>query len=464
MYLFIEFCVVALPLLAWTLLVDFCMNRYAESIDLEKVNKKFKSFPAKVPTSTSKSPTLYIVTGGSGYIGSWVIRFLILRYSTDILSLDTNTTIPHDLTKHGVKHEVCDLTDKEEILAAFAKHDVAKSGRQVVVYHAAAIQRYFLSWFKYHENVSDRNVEMAQTLVDTLTYVAHEQGAPVYLININDAITKRHPVNWWKAWNYSKWTSISTSKTSPEYVSSYARSKSESESLILQFNDPKTLVTTSIEPHGIVCGYYGESLLSPCLYYKGALSHSWSIPISFLHVEDVARAALLAENKLRDSTSSSNVQGKSFLISNGQMKRVGDMFKQLQATVDMRVIKVNPVLVLLVSYVALLLSLVIPSGRKGWKSRDDSLFSSRWWALTPMRFTTLQLCQIPDDKRIEETNKVLEFQAAYTVEETLQSTFDDYVRIDIRMDEAKKARIAAVEAKRKADFEKKYGVKMETTS
>ncbi len=470
MYLFLEFCIFALPLLALVLVTDYVMNYYATLIDVDKVSRKFKSFPAKVPLSNHKN-TLYIVTGGAGFIGSWIIRFLLLRNEKNIICLDTNSTVPADLTKHGVKHFVCDLTDKEELQEIIENElDIKEGGSDIVVYHAAAIQRYFLGWFGLHQNVANRNIEMVQSIVDVFTDLSKEIGKPIYIINISDAISKRQPVNWWKFWQYKSWASPKSISNNPrQYISSYAKSKSESEAIILEANDANTLITGSIEPQGIVCGYYGDPLLSPCLYYKGVLSHAGSTPTSFLHVEDVARAALFLESKLRGPTATrESVAGSSFLVSNGQVERLDTVFTQIKTHMELRVIKMNPALVLLVSYVAQLLALVLPGGRNGWRKRDDSLFSGRWWSLTPMRFATLQLAQLPDLARIEETRAKLDFTAAFTLEDTVLSTVNDYVSIDKRMDAAKKAREArekaAQEEKHKKELKEKYGVEVDSNN
>lgn len=453
MYLFVELMVVVLPCLAVILATDYYMNIYGATVDLEKVNRKFESFQAKIPTLEA-GKTKYIVTGGAGFIGSWITRFLILRNESDIILLDNNPTPPGDLLKHGVQHIVCDLTDKDDLekIVGTLKLD---SDVTLVVFHAAAIQRYYLSWLTFHRNISDKNVEMVQNLIDVLSDLSATTSMPIYIINIGDAISRRNPISWWKFWNYKSWAQQSVAGSS--YVSSFAESKAVSEKLVLEANNGKSLITGSIEPQGIVCGYYGESLLSPCLYYKGALNHCWDIPSSFLHVEDVTRAALLLEAKLRNKTTTTNVQAKSFLVSNGQLMTMDNVFAQINLTTKLRVIKINPALVLIISYGAQLLSMILSSGRNGWQKKDDSLFSGRWWSLTSVRFTTLQLCQIPDKKRLQESKDLLDFEASFTLEDTIQSTVKDYLRIDKYMSDAKKAAEEAAEERSKQEFEKKYG-------
>lgn len=467
MFLFVEVMAVVLPLLTWMLVADYFMNDYAKTLDLDKVNRKFESFQAKVPVlGPGSGKTKYIVTGGAGFVGAWIARFLLLRNDSDILLLDNNPTAPGDLIKHGVKHIVCELTDKEEV-QKIIKNLKIEPNSSVVVFHAAAIQRYFLSWLSFHVNISNKNVEIVQILIDVFTDLSKSKSIPIYVVNIGDAISRRRPISWWMFWGYKSWAKQAVDQSTPKaFISSYAQSKAESESLFLEANDGKTLITGSIEPHGIICGYYGEPLLSPCLYYNGALNHCWEIPTSFLHIEDVARAALLLEIKLRNKATTTKVQGKSFLVSNGQLMRMKDVFAQIKESLkDMRVIKVNPALVLVISYATQLLSLVTVSGRNGWKKRDDSLFSGRWWSLTPVRFTTLQLCQIPDAKRMQETKDLLDFEPARTTRDTIQSTVEDYVRIDSHMAAMKKARKEEEEAARAKKIAKelapKFGVSEE---
>lgn len=450
-----------MPLMVWFLVADYYMNQYAKSVDLEKVNRKFKSFQAKVPTlGPDFGKTVYIVTGGAGFVGAWIARFLLLRNDTDIIILDNNPSPPGDLVKHGVKAVQCELLDKEEIETAIENLKIDKNVT-IVVFHAATIQRYFLSWLSFHSRVSAKNVEMVQNLIDVFTDFSRSKSIPVVFINISDAISHRSPVSWWKVWNYKSWAQAAVAKPSNGFISSFAQSKAESEALVLEANDGKNLITASLDPLGIVCGYYGDPLFSPCLYYNGALNHYWDVPISFLHVEDLARAALLLEAKLRIKTATANVQGKSFLISNGQMTRMDEAFALIKKAMGLKIIRLNPAFVLLVSYGAQLLSMITPSGRSGWQKRDDSLFSGRWWSLTPSRFNTLQLCQIPDKERMQETKDLLGFEAARTCEDSILTTVDDYIRINQHMTEMKKARKEAEEKReeelKKKEIERRFG-------
>lgn len=446
MYLFVEVMAIVLPLLAWFFAVDYCMNRYAKLIDVDKVSKKFTSFQSKVPTlGPDFGETHYIITGGSGFIGSWIARFLLLRSDKNITVLDENPSAPGDLTKHGVRVVKCDLLDKEDLETAL--NGLKISGKKtVVVFHAAVIQRYFLSWFSYHATVADKNVEIAQNLVDVFNDFSRSTSIPVVFVNVSDAVSHRKPVSWWKFWNYKSWLSQTSAPTPKEaYISSYAKSKSDAEELILSANDGKNFVSASLDPMGIVCGYYGDPLLSPCLYYKGALNHGWDVPYAFLHVEDLARVALILESKLRIKNTTAKVQGKSYMISNGQLIRFEDMFNLINKTMEVKSIKINPALVLVISYGIEYLASVLPSGRNGWKKKDDSLFSGRWWSLTSGRFDTIQLAQLPDEARIQETKDVLGFEAARTIEDTIQTTVDDFIQIEKHMIEMKKAKKAQQE-------------------
>lgn len=465
MYLFSEATAIFIVVLAFFLVVDHRMNSYASSIDLKRVNRVFDSIQAKVPTldlsKDKKEKTKYVITGGAGFIGAWIARFLLLRNDTDIYLLDNNSSIPGDLTKHGAKRIFCDLTDKGDLTKAVAELAKGENPEStIVVFHAAALQRYFLStWLSLHKRIANKNVEMVQNVIDVFADLAATSSTPVYIINIGDAIGRSNSVPWCDLFKTSNWSrdANKTDMGETHYVSSFAKSKAESQELILEANNGKTLITSSIELQGIVCGYYGESLLSPCMYYKGALNHCWGIPMSFLHVEDVARAALLLEIRLRGEETTKSVQAVSFLVSNGQLMRMNDVFALIKESTELRVIRINPALVYFLSFFTLMLSVITSSGRNGWKMRDDSLFSGRWWSLTPSRFTTLQSCQIPNEKRMMETKKALGFEAARTTRDTIISTVSDYKRINEHMGALKKAREDAEKEETLKKFEKEHG-------
>lgn len=491
MDLFSQFLLVIVPLLAWVLFVDIIMIRYTSSIDVEKINKKAQintlDSDAKVPPlpkiAKGEDPTVvtkYIVTGGSGFIGSWIARFLIFRGAKDITVLDAIPKSPSDLVNHGVKFDHVDLRDKKRFKESIEKHVLKKTpkkddndqtddnskqsilssqsekGKRVklVIFHCAAVQRHFIGWRFFDKKPADANVTMAENLVDILDELAiefNEEGgdrknSSITVINIADAQSDYEAPLWWRFWTMSKWrdTYKRNSKGPRKYLSSYAQSKNEAEEIILSsqstsYNEEEKgektttggtkIYSISLRVQGIVTGYYGEPILSPAIYYGGLIDHSWSIPTSFIHVEDVARAALLAENAITegDDEKKKEIVNHSFVVSTGQVLRFGDdAMDRVLKSESMRDIRINPAVVNMISHFASNLVYLVGKAQLKWMSRDSSVYSGYWWTLTPQRFDTIQTVQLPVPEEIAKTRKAIGFTATVSSEDALSFEAIDF--------------------------------------
>lgn len=515
MLIFNQFLLVISPFIIFILIVDFLMSRYTKSINVDKMNQKaklkeggkkedvppillnnakssvkpdgsivFQDAEGKSVNEESEEDIRYIVTGSSGFIGSWISRFLIFRGATKLPNVSVSgfdiCRSPQDLIKHGVNFQKIDLLNKDELknavkTAVLDQTHPAKKVRKtrVVIFHCAAVQRHYLSERWYDRRAADMNVKMAENLVDVVEYLANELDeqdlgqkdlkSSISVINISDAQMDFEAPNWWNIFNYGKWkdTYRRTKGGSQKraYMSSYARSCAEAEQVILSVktfqqrassDEEKTSVfTTSLRVQGIVTGFYNDSVLSPGLKYGAMIDHAWSVPASFIHVDDVCRAAFLAENaiEIAAASSESSKQGNdeplktqisncsSFLVSNGQMLHFGDSFlsKVVAATDNQfRDIRIFPVLVLLLSYFCAATTIVSGGGSNGsqskWRRRDSSIFSGYWWTLTRQRFDTVQTVQVPDIAEMRKTEKAIGFKAEVSAQTAVDNLVSDYLK------------------------------------
>lgn len=515
---FVQVLAILFPFLVWFLATDYFMNKYAANIDIKRINKKspvtrsgnadkqelrtpgssaLKKHPLPPkPETDSDTETKYVIIGGSGFIGSWIARILILRDGVhsvpDITVLDQNLRMPPDLVKYSVKGKMVDATNSDELRKALeeiiSESDDSSTSLKpkvnLVIFNVASIQRHFIGWRPIDKAPYQQNIDMATALVDALDQLTSDKDSKVvdkqvkyFVINFGDAQSDYEPVpSWWKFWQYKTWIktinsrinraympSSSSRPTTPKYLNAYAQSKQEAEEIILSpknFTKPgqrDSIFVTSLKPQGIVSGYYGETIFTPALYYGAVIDHSWSVPISIMHVEDVVRAALFAERALIEASSSSitksekssldqpsdTVLNSSFIVSNGQVLRFGDdLLKSLVKSETIHDIRVNPILALVWAYVVNLFLYVAPQARDKWKSKTGSIHSGIWWSMTPERFNTIQTAQIPNEKEIARTRRVLGFDPVYGIEETVQSLLLDHDRFRKSVRESVKAEYA----------------------
>lgn len=495
---FNQFLLATSPFAVYILLTDFLLNRYVKSIDVDKINKeavietkeeksippfffKNKALAASDENTEADEDIRYIVTGGSGFIGAWIARFLIFRGATKFSNVTVSVLDiarpPPDLEKHGVTFEKVDLLDKKHLEEAIDKivlgenHTLLSKTKKtrVVVFNCAIIQRHYLPERGYGKNVAGLNMKMAQNLIDAVEHLANAMDedsanlldqSSISLINISDAQADYESPNWWNIFKYNTWKNTfrgsETDTKNRKYMSMYARSCAEIEQLILSKNNFKhrtineksavtRVYTTSLKVQGITTGYYIDSVLYPGLKYGAIIDHAWPIPTCFIHVEDVCRAALLAENAIAKAESPTDqgtqgpsmesISNHSFLVSNGQMVYFGDTFLSkltLATNNQFRDIRVFPVLVLMISFICQIITALFGGSQKGaqkmWRRRDSSIFSGYWWTLTRQRFNTIQTVQVPDAAKIRKTKRVIGFQAEVSAEKAIDDLVNDYVK------------------------------------
>lgn len=509
------------PFVFWFMATDYFLNKYAADIDINRINKKspvtrsgnadkqelrapgqtvLKKQPQLPPQPQTDSNILtkYVIIGGSGFIGSWIARLLILRNGVhsqpDITVLDQNVRMPPDLVKYNVKVKNVNATEADELYKALEEillessdsSTPSKAKVNLVIFNVASVQRHFIGWRPCDKAPYQQNIDMATALVDVLDRLTSTSDSKIaskqvkyFVINFGDAQSDYEPVSsWWKFWDYRNWieninsrinklpSSNKPTTASPRYLNAYAQSKQEAEEIILSpknFTKPgqrESIFVTSLKPQGIVSGYYGEPIFSSALFYGAVIDHSWSVPISVVHVEDVVRAALLAERALVEASSSSgkpvttetsfsdeqqsdNVLNSSFVVSNGQVLRFGDdLLKKHFKPETLHDIRVNPVLALLWSYIVSLFLYVAPQAKDKWKSKTGSIYSGFWWTMTPERFNTIQTAQLPSEKEIARTKRVLGFDPVYGIEDTVQSLIADHDRFKKNVRESVKAEFA----------------------
>lgn len=441
MYLLVEVLLVAAPfvLLGW--IVDYRLNNFfpgikeLPAIDQRPARRAGADTPSAAAFATQRQ-RVYFITGGSGFLGAWVARYLILRGEANIWVLDTRK-LPSDLLRHGIGHIKVDVADAEALAAAVDSVLERVRNPLAVVYHAAADVRHHDGW-TMREGRSMKNAEMAKALVACFGAVVqkYETGPETgpktddeprcVIINMGDTVQSRRPVSWWKVMGPPPWLQQTRSDTeavdvsSPSrFVSLYAYSKALAEKCVLAANEGGgALVTSSVRVDGLLSGHYGDTLLTPALRYGGGLLHSWGVPLALVHVEDAVRAAVAVEHQLLDPASRSNVAGQAFSISGKDLTTLAHVYDYIRSSVPhFRPVRVQPVIVLLVSQIVSIRDLLFGSDYN--TRRDNSLLAGAVSTFTPQRFSVLHIAQLSNPANAERARRLLGFEPLFNVRDCL---------------------------------------------
>ncbi|PRT57058.1 hypothetical protein B9G98_04678 [Wickerhamiella sorbophila] len=365
---------------------------------------------------------VYIIAGGSGFTGSWIARYLLLRGETNVYILDRRRP-PHDLIRHGGMYVEMELTSTiavEREFAAIARkcHNYTKT----IIYNCACIRRY------YSEKNTDLGLQVAEILTVNTKYFPNNSAV---FIHIGDAMSHREAVSFWKLWDRRTWYQRSrsdlaymipwASKDKASAFSRYAWYQGAIESLVRSISIPNG----SLRPEGFITGHAGDHFLSPAISYGGGLLHSADVPISIISVEDVARAALALEYALLDPKTSDMVSGSVFSIE-GSVTTLKRIYEYIQSKQSFHIVRVAPVVVYLFSWIVSVLSLFLPAASiSGRDMRRENLLCGYPMTFTLSRFCTLQIAQVPNHVNRKRVQELLKFKPNFSAAQTIDGVLRD---------------------------------------
>ncbi|KAH9014505.1 hypothetical protein EDB85DRAFT_2029543 [Lactarius pseudohatsudake] len=245
----------------------------------------------------------YAVVGGSGFVGSYIVRLLVLRGETNVRVLDI--VPPHDdfLASHpAVTYTKVDITSPSSVHAALVAPFPSGALPSVIFHTAAAIR--FWERATYTFGASHRvNVLGTAAVLEAAKKL--QTGAIVVYTSSAD-VAHEPP-----------WDKISISDDDApldrpaKSTSCYARSKLMAERLVLEANSAGGLRTGCLRPGQTITGpndrFYMSTLVLPRVpVFDGLWSHT------NVCVWDVAAAHQAFEDALRSDPA--NVSGETFLI------------------------------------------------------------------------------------------------------------------------------------------------------
>ncbi|EMD35997.1 hypothetical protein CERSUDRAFT_115935 [Gelatoporia subvermispora B] len=297
-----------------------------------------------------KTGRRYIVVGGAGFLGGWIVLHLLERGEDPrrIRVLDIRRPSRRDMTEGrvcNVDFVAVNVTDMDAVQAAFDKPwpsseaDYTDPNPALTVFHTAATIRFF----ERHpalQPLSDKvNVHGTQNVLDA----ARSAGADAFVYTSSGSISVRRSRFW--LWPWEKEPKLFTQVINDDdagvptrhehFFSNYAVSKRKAETLVRKADrsrsDKGEIRTGCIRPGNGVYGPGGDLLVG--MYLTRRANQTWigSILQSFIHVENCSLAHLCYEARLIDRTSGHpDIGGQAFCVADrGAPPTYGDIGRAL---------------------------------------------------------------------------------------------------------------------------------------
>jgi nucleoside-diphosphate-sugar epimerase len=363
-----------------------------------------------IPGANIPTGERYAVVGGAGFVGRRIVQFLLHRGERDIVVIDMDSKGLQDLAnsvgdnngKKSIQTIVADVTNLVQITSAL-------QNVQCVFAPFAAI-RYWESLPQHLYRSSRINVEGAKTLVQACLDVGVKRLIATSTGNVMLVRPGIEPARMDESFPYA---------TSSTGLHNYAISKSLGEQVYLSANCEKLAVSV-IRPCSNVYGHRDKTWFDVAT--KGStLVMDTSVPIDWVHADDIVLAEMLAETRLRNGWKDA-AAGESFNVTGGPPITYGAFQFVMQQEAQRVGLKCKPVklpvrLITIIAHVVDCLQLIFPGDLSKWLGQLGTLTTA-----TVNSATALDLCS--DDKARE----ILTYKPRRSFRMWARSTWQEYVQ------------------------------------
>ncbi|KAL3463807.1 hypothetical protein BJX64DRAFT_276229 [Aspergillus heterothallicus] len=314
-----------------------------------------------------KQDRRYIVVGGSGLLGNWIISHLVARgeSAAAIRTLDINPP-SRELLDLGVTFVKTNITDPVAVQSAFLQPwPAALAGLPLTVFHSAAVIRPA----ERHQAFLplSRKVNVGGTV--NVLEAAKKAGATCFISTSSGSVGIRRARFWIAPWekipeHFVQVVSDATElpKEHDHFFGNYPVTKLEAEGIVRAADDLESGFRTGcIRPANGIYGIGDESSTSiSSMYLRLGGAPTWLSPTiqNFVNAENVSIAHLLYEQRLIEHTripsSLPNIGGQSFIVTDPNPAiSFGDMYLLLStlATTPIRFPAIPPLPMLMLSHV-----------------------------------------------------------------------------------------------------------------
>ncbi|KAL0960681.1 hypothetical protein HGRIS_005709 [Hohenbuehelia grisea] len=293
--------------------------------ELDNVSYSHINMLNGIPTK----PTMrgYVVVGGSGYVGKYIVKLLLMRGETSVRIIDLDS--PSEFTENpSVSFIRADVTDAQKIREAISKpFDSTGKAPEVIFYTVALIRFWERASYCFGASYNVNVLGMKNALD-----AVHDMSPPplfIFTSSAETAIPSPRIGRLGLDWNSPPYNTVTISDYDPPLVDPYApttcysRTKSMAEDLVRAANGKNGLKTAILRPGFSITGPNDRAITGTLLMKQTPVFDKlWSH--TNVCVWDVAAAHLMCEEALE--TKPEEVAGEAFLISgNPPAWRMRDM-------------------------------------------------------------------------------------------------------------------------------------------
>ncbi|KAL0958122.1 hypothetical protein HGRIS_000291 [Hohenbuehelia grisea] len=332
----------------------FSPKRYAPE-DFERTEKEDHerlieiSAQEQLPPKTGRH---YIVVGGAGFLGGWIVVHLLQRGEDPkkIRVFDLRAPQRHDLTTGSAKDVdfiLGDVSDAKSVHAAFSKPWPglpADALPEVTVFHTAANIRFYERHVGLLQNSLVVNVNGTQNVIKSAKAI----GATALVYTSSGSVAVRRTRFWLWPWEASPKHFVQVindddniiPKRHEDFFSNYAVTKILAEREVRAANGAfsagqRILRTGCIRPGNGIFGPGGDMLCGAYLVRKANPAWIHNILQSFIYVENCSLAHLCYEQRLLELSSpdcsNPDISGQAFNVTDpGPPPTYGDVYVGLE--------------------------------------------------------------------------------------------------------------------------------------
>ncbi|KAG6844901.1 hypothetical protein H0H87_002600 [Tephrocybe sp. NHM501043] len=329
----------------WT--PDYVRNAAAKLADSPPITVN-----QQLPPKTGRR---YIVVGGGGFLGGWIVASLLERGEDphSIRILDIRPPLREDLVvaqKNGVQFIQVDVSDSTAIEAAFTAAwppSISSPPPELTVFHTAANIRFYERYKMFLPSSAKVNVRGTTNILNS----ARSAGASILIYTSSGSIAVHRTRFFLWPWEKEPRFFVQVigddeaalPKRHADFFSNYAVTKMQADRLVRTADRSRsgatgTLRTGCIRPGNGVFGPRGDMLCGAYLVRQTNPTWIANIMQSFCYVENCALAHLCYEERLaelQNGGTNPDIGGEAFVVADpGPVPTYGDVYTTLETLTD----------------------------------------------------------------------------------------------------------------------------------
>ncbi|KAK7457004.1 hypothetical protein VKT23_010307 [Stygiomarasmius scandens] len=337
-----------------------------------QVSKKMSDSPISVKQNLPpRTGRRYIVTGGSGFLGGWIIQQLLERgeIPENIRNIDIRPSNRRDFASgpaSKVAFTPVDLTNAEQVKAAFSapwpKIDSNQPEPEITVFHTAAIIRFYERHPSLVPLSAKVNVDGTRNVIDAALAV----GASTLVSTSSTSVVEYASRMWLWPWEKEPKHFVTVvrddsplPKRIEDFISVYCYTKLEGENLVKAADkkvglNGKVMRTGTLRPGSTIYGPGADSF-EYFIQQGGSPSFFTNIIQSYIYVENCAQAHLCYEHRLVEllqGSSNPDIGGQAYTVTDpGPPPMWADAYAAIKYfNGKFKVTSISPTLLLLLAH------------------------------------------------------------------------------------------------------------------